>query len=303
MAKQELLDIDLRLLKIFQTIVEEGGLTQAANELNVSTSTISVQLSGLEVRLGVQLCLRGRGGFSLTDEGRSIYEAYRDLREDIGRFSETVGEICGSLVGNLRLSIFSGVLNIKQVPLVRSIQKFKDRSAYTHISLDIQPVNSIEQAILNESVDLGMAVFQREIPGVHQREIAEENMYLYCGKEHRLFDRALTSRDVNEVESCERCFRDYLRFARGTRRKPQNVNTTKANELESLAIMILTGRFLGVLPDHYAKPWVTNGEMRAILPDKFCYKNTIVLLTKREKKLPKTALAFLDDFEAELANA
>ncbi|MDX1392567.1 MAG: LysR family transcriptional regulator, partial [Rheinheimera sp.] len=72
-------DVDLRLLRLFVTIVECGGLSAAESRLNIGRSTISAHLSDLEVRLGVTLCKRGRSGFELTDPGRITYQASLEL--------------------------------------------------------------------------------------------------------------------------------------------------------------------------------------------------------------------------------
>jgi DNA-binding transcriptional LysR family regulator len=61
--------VDLRLLRVFATVVEARGFTAAQTILNVSGSTISNQISALETRLGVKLCRRGRAGFKLTEDG------------------------------------------------------------------------------------------------------------------------------------------------------------------------------------------------------------------------------------------
>ena len=46
---------DLRLLRVFQTIVQSGGISAAEIALDVGRSTISRQLSDLELRLGMKL--------------------------------------------------------------------------------------------------------------------------------------------------------------------------------------------------------------------------------------------------------
>ncbi|MFM7786129.1 MAG: LysR family transcriptional regulator, partial [Gammaproteobacteria bacterium] len=58
-------DLDLRLLRVFRTVVESGGFAAAELALNVGRSTISKQIKDLETRLGMRLCRRGRGGFAL----------------------------------------------------------------------------------------------------------------------------------------------------------------------------------------------------------------------------------------------
>ncbi len=55
-------NVDLRLLRVFATIVECQGFSAAQAELNISQSTISNHMLALEERLKCKLCQRGRGG-------------------------------------------------------------------------------------------------------------------------------------------------------------------------------------------------------------------------------------------------
>lgn len=75
----QLSDADIRLLRVFQAVVNCGGMSAAELELNISTSTISRHVKDLEVRLGLTLCRRGRGGFALTPEGERIHAETRQL--------------------------------------------------------------------------------------------------------------------------------------------------------------------------------------------------------------------------------
>ena len=61
-ALAQIADLDLKLLKLFKTVVECGGFAAAETELNISRSTISIHMSKLEARLGLSLCQRGRSG-------------------------------------------------------------------------------------------------------------------------------------------------------------------------------------------------------------------------------------------------
>ncbi|MGL6046421.1 MAG: LysR family transcriptional regulator, partial [Vogesella sp.] len=68
-------DFDIRLLRIFKTVVECGSFSAAESVLGISRSAISLHMGDLEKRLGVCLCRRGRAGFALTDEGREVLRA------------------------------------------------------------------------------------------------------------------------------------------------------------------------------------------------------------------------------------
>ena len=82
----QLADQDLRLLRVFKGVVEAGGFSAAEMQLNLANSTISNYISDLEKRLGMRLCERGRGGFSLTQQGQTVYEATLELLNALDQF-------------------------------------------------------------------------------------------------------------------------------------------------------------------------------------------------------------------------
>ena len=58
-ALGQISDMDLRLLRVFRTVVDCGGMAAAELELNIGTSTVSRHIKDLETRLGLTLCRRG----------------------------------------------------------------------------------------------------------------------------------------------------------------------------------------------------------------------------------------------------
>ena len=56
----QIYDVDLKLLRCFCAIVEEGSFTAAQATLNLSQSVLSEHLKSLEIRLGTRLCQRGQ---------------------------------------------------------------------------------------------------------------------------------------------------------------------------------------------------------------------------------------------------
>ena len=73
-------------LKYFRAIARQGGLTKAAEHLNVSPSSLSVQLKALEEQLGHALFLREGKSLLLTDAGKialsyaeSVFKSGDDL--------------------------------------------------------------------------------------------------------------------------------------------------------------------------------------------------------------------------------
>ena len=102
----QLSDMDLRLLRVFKSVVECGGMAAAELELNIGISTISRHIKDLETRLGLSLCRRGRAGFALSPEGEQIYQETLRLLAGADAFRSRVDEIHRRMGGELHIAVF-----------------------------------------------------------------------------------------------------------------------------------------------------------------------------------------------------
>ncbi|MEI7432143.1 MAG: LysR family transcriptional regulator [Betaproteobacteria bacterium] len=82
--------MDLRDLKNFKVVVEEGNISNAAKKLHLSQPPLSRQMSQLEESLGLQLFERGRRQVRLTNAGHLLHA--RSL-EILGLVEKTVKEV------------------------------------------------------------------------------------------------------------------------------------------------------------------------------------------------------------------
>ena len=60
-------------------MIETGSFSLAAASLNVTQSTMSSRIQGLEAELNVVLFVRGRGGAALTPEGAELQAPARQI--------------------------------------------------------------------------------------------------------------------------------------------------------------------------------------------------------------------------------
>lgn len=75
----DLSTINLNRLTTFVAVVEAGSLTAAAERLGLAKSMVSKHMQLLEKEIGVGLLLRSTRKLSLTEAGRTFYEASRQL--------------------------------------------------------------------------------------------------------------------------------------------------------------------------------------------------------------------------------
>ena len=65
-------NLDIAALRSFVTVAELGGVTRAAERLNLTQSAVSMQLKRLEAALDPQLLAREGRGIGLTREGEQL---------------------------------------------------------------------------------------------------------------------------------------------------------------------------------------------------------------------------------------
>ncbi len=97
--------MELREMRAFVAVVEEGGLSAAARRLHLSQPALSQTISTLERQLGVQLLLRTSTGVQPTDAGMTLLA---EARAVLARYDQAVAAVAGQRTadGNvLRLGI------------------------------------------------------------------------------------------------------------------------------------------------------------------------------------------------------
>jgi DNA-binding transcriptional LysR family regulator len=86
-------------------VVEAGSFSAAAQQLGVSTSYVSRQVSQLEARLGVRLLSRSTRKIRLTDAGAEYYRRCAELAAGLEEANQQVTKETGELSGRIRISL------------------------------------------------------------------------------------------------------------------------------------------------------------------------------------------------------
>lgn len=257
--------IDLRLLRIFSTVVECNGFPKAQMALNIAQSTLSTHIATLEAKLGSKLCQRGRSGFKLTQAGRETYEAIQALLLSIDGFEARMGRVHGSRTQVLRIATIDTVVSCGEIGLDTAIAAFHDAYPDVAIDLEIASPQSVEQSVAEGRRDIVIGPLSQAMPNLVYRALSTETHSLYCGSSHPWFERDDTTISHADFLSAHfsvrayRYFDDVYRFGRATA-------NASVSSMEAQEILVLSGKYIGFLPDHAAVRWVRSGAMRAVKP-------------------------------------
>ncbi|MBR3842984.1 MAG: LysR family transcriptional regulator [Christensenellaceae bacterium] len=99
--------MELKQLKYFTTIVEEGNISAAAKKLHISQPPLSLQLKLLEEELGVKLVVRGARRCTLTDAGRIFYNRAVNISSLSDSAMSELSDFKEGRKGTLRLGMVS----------------------------------------------------------------------------------------------------------------------------------------------------------------------------------------------------
>jgi LysR family transcriptional regulator, transcriptional activator for bauABCD operon len=290
-------DLDLRLIRVFLAIVDAGGISSAQATLNVGQSTISTQLATLETRLGYRLCERGRGGFALTSRGEPFVDACRSLLDAIDTFDSTARNVGKKLVGTLTLGIIGNTPVSANARLSEAIARFRERDESVRFSVLVRSPGELEEMLLSDRIQMAIGYFWHRVPSLDYTEIFSEDQLAYCSRGHPLFARAGKT-DLAEADEHAWAWRSYP-LPEAAALTPRRIEAV-ADNMEAVAMLVLSGKHLGYLPEHFAAQYVQQGLLAPLNAKTMRYRVAFQMVTRgaRNDARREIVKAFTDDMTA-----
>jgi len=289
--------VDLRLLRVFATVVEARGFAAAQTILNVSGSTISNQITALETRLGVKLCQRGRAGFKLTEDGAAIFAEAQKLFSAVDDFDLRASALRSHIRGTLVVGLVDGTISDQRIGLHALFREFTISMRDVQLAIEMKSPNELLRDLLDGRIHLGIGSFPRIMLGPHYVKLYEETHHLYCARGNPLFGLA-ARRVTRELISAQRLVSRGYWGQRDTKQLGGGRGNATVNSIEAGAHLILSGEYIGYLPAHYAQPWIVQGEMKALLPGELSYDAPFELVYDRAVEKLAPARLFIEQLRA-----
>jgi LysR family transcriptional regulator, transcriptional activator for bauABCD operon len=292
----QLSDMDIRLLRVFISVVDSGGLSAAEMELNIGRSTISRHLKDLEIRLGMVLCHRGRAGFSLTNEGTKIYASALRLFLSMEDFKHEVNDLHHSLTGRLVIAMFDTTTTNTECHVNKAIKHYIKKAPNVAINIHVVPVNEIEKGVIEGRYHIGIIPPLRRSASLEYFPIFGEQMYLYCGQDHPLFKHQGTVSD--ELIMIQR----YAGLTFSSPNMEQGnalglIKNAAASNQEGIATLIRSGQYIGFLPAHFAKIMEDDGQIKRLNNPKFSYFCEFTSIHRKSPKPTRIVKQFIEQLE------
>jgi DNA-binding transcriptional LysR family regulator len=244
--------LDWDKIRIFYTVAEAGSFTRAGDDLGLSQSAVSRQVSALERELKAPLFHRHARGLILTEQGDILFRAARDMRLRLENTRARLEETSERPSGELKITTTVGLGSLW---LTQRIAEF----------LDTYPEVRVSMILTNEELDLAMREADVALrlrrpaqPDLVQRRLFTVHFHVYASTDYiKRFGEPKTIEDLEEhrLLSFGGDQPSYLLSVNwlatiGRDGQPPRSYHMVVNNIPALRSAVETGAGVAVLPDY-----------------------------------------------------
>jgi LysR family hca operon transcriptional activator len=199
--------MELRHLRYFVAVAEEGSLTNAAERrLHTAQPSLSRQIRDLEVEVGVKLLERGARGVALTAAGRTFLDHARLALLQV----EAAGEAARRVAQPQKATFMIGFLTgHEMVWLPDALRILREEEPAIEITLASQSSPALAGALMRGTIDVALLRRETQAPGVIFKFMIKEPLVVMVPAGHRLASR----KEISPQEIAAETYISPTRFA------------------------------------------------------------------------------------------
>lgn len=258
------LGIDVLSLLVFAKVLDCGGISQAAAELQLSRSSVSRRLAELEIQIGTRLLTRSTRRLAATEAGEALLQHCHHIAQEARTAADTVSLLAGgSAKGVLRVSLPP---TLGKLCILPRLGEFVGRHPDVSIQLLL---TDLPFADISRKVDVAVRIVHGAPEGFVSRPLGKIKWVLVAAPSYLALHAA--PRLPEEVASHQCLLFDALtarwRFGAGPRpREIRIAGRIRSNNLEALGILAEQGLGLALLPTYAAAGPLQSGRLVNLLP-------------------------------------
>ncbi len=187
--------MELRHLRYFVAVADQGSFSGAARILHIAQSAISEQLANLELEIGASLFSRSRRKTELTAAGEAFLLEAQRLLVQADRAIEVAQKVHRGEAGSLRIGFFAGGVGVNFPRLIRTFRK-----QHPDVRLSMVEMTPAQQwgALVDDKIDVG---FTRRLEPEFRSELSsvvlhQDPMVAILPKHHKAVPGPVDLRDL-----------------------------------------------------------------------------------------------------------
>ncbi len=257
--------MDIKQLRYFIAIAEEGSLSAAAQRVNVAQPSLSQHVISLEKELGVKLLERSQRGVSVTKAGEVLFFHACEIVSSLEQAVEAVRQSGADPVGDVSFGLPSSVSMVLSVPLAETVRielpKVRLRA--------IESMSGFIQTWLeDQSIDLAILYDVSSVRHLAHRQLMTEDLFFFSAPDAWPFETRAGSpvrlADLTAVELVLPSKHHGLRVMIERYTRAQGIQLNVATEMDALGqikAMVSRGSGYTILAPAAAIDFVDRGEL------------------------------------------
>jgi len=169
--------MDIKQLRYFVAIADEGSLTGAAARIGVAQPSLSQHIKTLEGRLGSELLVRSSKGVTVTDSGAILLRRAREILAAVESAIEEVRLAGTEPIGRVSIGLPSSVSMVLSVPLAERVRR-------EFPGINLRAVESmsgfIRDWLQHKTIDLAILYDLDAMRHMHSRLLMFEEMHFFA---------------------------------------------------------------------------------------------------------------------------
>jgi len=160
------------------------------------------------------------------------------------------------------------------------------------ITTNVASMSNIERMILNDEADIGFIPYHRKLDGLSYVHLYSDDCYLYCGKHHPL--ATMSPEEQEEKADIYPATHAGLKPHEAVSEQISHMNLTAISYFyDSRLALILSGKYIGFLPELYASYYVQKGDIVKVAPHDRSYTLGVAVICKKTTQPNKPRELFL----------
>ena len=245
-----LMNLEMRHLRAVRAIHNAGGLSKAADMLNLTQSALSHQIKGLEDQVGIDLFVRRTKPLKLSVAGMRMLKLADRVLPEVQAAEEEFRGLLSGKAGRLHIAIECHACFEWLFPVLEAFRK-----AWPDVDVDIRPGLAFDAlpALAREEVDLVVSSDPEKHPDLEFSPLFDYDPVFVASSQH-----ALAQKEWIEAKD----FRDEVLITYPVDRPrldvfsqllmPAKVEPRSVRQIELTAVILLlvaSNRGVAVLPD------------------------------------------------------
>jgi len=175
--------LDVRKIRYFVSVFEEGSFSRAAERENIVQPALSTQIKQLETDLCVKLFERSTQGIQPTPAGQHFYRLCKDLLRALEAAGQQMRDFGGAISGFIRVGIMPSIC---RGPLATILTKYSD--AYPDVEIKIVEAYSgtLADAVIAGALDFAICNRPASQTGLKLRLLHRDRVILVSGPTKKL---------------------------------------------------------------------------------------------------------------------